>query len=204
VTGVVVRARYRCAGCERDVTALPWAQACLCGGTYRVCVDADEIYYRMPERPNLPRFDPFKDWQVKYLQASWNLSGLERDYHSPVRLPPEAVRATLALALRACVDLADWLLAGPEPHTVTAGAVERLLRTDPLQVAVEFCRPDPDAPRVRLVPVAFAPTARFWVEHARPGEKPVRYDALDLTRRCLDAWRQFLIGCGVAPPRWDG
>lgn len=203
VTGVVSGARYRCASCDRDVTTRPWAQPCLCGATYRVRADPDGAFYRMPDRPGLPRFDPLKDWRIKFLQLSWNLSRLEQDYSSPVRLPPEAVRATLTLTLQSCVDLADWLLAGPEPHTATAGAIERLLQADPLRVAAGFCRPGTGTGNVRLLPVAFAPTARFWVEHARPGEKPVRYDALDLARRCAEAWRQFLIGCGVAPPRWE-
>jgi hypothetical protein len=101
------------------------------------------------------------------------------------------------------VELADWLTAGPEPHTVTAADLERLLRADPLRVAADFCGRGAGAGAVRLVPVAFAPTTRFWVEHAPPGAKPARYDALDLARRCREAWRLYLAGHGVVLPDWD-
>lgn len=204
VTGVLSGVRYRCADCERDVTGRAWTQPCLCGGTYRVCVYLDETFYRMPDRPGLPQFDPLKDWRIKFLQLSWNLSRLEREYNSTVRLSPEAVRDTVAATLRCCVDLADWLIAGPEPRTVTAGNLERLLHSDPLRVAAAFCGRGGEAASVRLAPVPFAPTARFWIEHDRPGAKPVRYDALDLARRCGLAWRQFLAAYGVVPPSWDG
>jgi hypothetical protein len=159
----------------------------------------------MPDLPGLPRFDPFKDWRIKYLQLGWNVSCLSRQYDSAARLAPEAVRDTVSLTLRCCVELADWLTAGPEPHTVTAADLERLLRTDPLRVAAHYCGRGAGASvgSVRLVPVAFAPATRFWVEHARPGAKPARYDALDLARRCREAWQLYLAGHGVALPNWD-
>lgn len=203
MTGVRSGARYRCAGCARDVTGHGWAEPCLCGGTYRVRVDSEETLYRMPDLPGLPRFDPLKDWRIKFLQLSWNLSRMEREFGSATPLPSETVRATVVLTLRCCVDLADWLIAGPEPHTVTAGDLARLLRADPLRVAADFCGRGDGAAIVRLTPVAFAPTARFWIEHGRPGARTVRYDALDLARRCREEWRRFLVGRGVVPPRWD-
>jgi len=203
VTEVRSGARYRCAACARDVTGLAWTQPCLCGETYRARVDMDETLYRMPDLPGLPRFDPLKDWRIKYLQLSWNVSSLDRQYVSAVRLPPDTVRATVVLALRCCVDLADWLTAGPEPHTVTARDLERLLHADPLRVAADFCGRSGGTGSVRLTPVAFAPTSRFWIEHSLPGTKPVRYDALDLVRRCREAWRQYLGSHAVTLPRWE-
>jgi hypothetical protein len=167
-----------------------------------VCVDSHETLYRMPDRPGLPRFDPFKDWRVKFLQLSWNLSCLESEYDSDLRVSPESVRSTVTLTLTCCADLADWMTAGPELHLVTAGNLERLLQADPLRVAADFCGRGAGSASVRLAPVAFAPRVRFWVEHTRPGAKPVRYDALDLARRCHEAWRQFLAGQGVALPHW--
>jgi hypothetical protein len=204
VTEVRSGARYRCAACARDVTGLAWTQPCLCGETYRARVDADETLYRMPDLPGLPRFDPLKDWRIKFLQLSWNVTCLERQYNSTARLPPDAVRTTVALALTCCVDLADWLTAGPEPHTVTARDLDRLLRSDPLRVAADFCGRSGCTGSVRLVPVAFAATSRFWIEHSVTGAKPMRYDALDLVRRCRETWRQYLRGHGVVLPRWDG
>jgi hypothetical protein len=163
----------------------------------------DETLYRMPDLPGLPKFDPLKDWRIKYLQLSWNVSCLDRQYASAVRLPADAVRATVVLALGCCVDLADWLTAGPEPHTVTGRDLDRLLQTDPLRVAADFCGRAGSTGSVRLAPVAFAATPRFWVEHSLPGTKPVRYDALDLVRRCREAWRQYLGRHAVTLPRWE-
>lgn len=203
VTVVRSGARYRCAACARDVTGLAWTQPCLCGATYRARSDMDETLYRMPDVPGLPRFDPLKDWRVKFLQLTWNLSCLDRQYNSATRLAPDAVRATVALALQCCVDLADWLTAGPEPHTVTARDLDRLLAADPLRVAADFCGRRGCTGSARLAPVAFAPTTRFWIEHTRPGTKPTRYDALDLLRRCREAWQQYLADHGVALPRWE-
>jgi hypothetical protein len=204
VTQVRSGARYCCAACGRDVTGLAWTRPCLCGETYRARIDTDETLYRMPDVPGLPRFDPLKNWRIKYLQLSWNVSCLDRQYSSLTQLPPEAVRTTVTQALRCCVDLADWLTAGPEPRTVTARDLERLLQADPLRVAADFCGHGGGDASVRLTPVAYAPTARFWIEHVRPGAKPIRYDALDLVRRCRETWRQYLRGHGAELPRWDG
>jgi hypothetical protein len=185
---------------------VPWTSACLCGCTYRERIDTAETLYRMPEHANLPQFDPFKDWRIKSLQVSWNIAELERAYRSDAPLDPEQVRRTVEMTLASCLDLADWLISGPEPHAVTAGEIERLLRADPLRVCVALhahAAPDDSIGSVRLVPVAFAPTPRYWVHYTRPGAKPVRYDALDLAERCRAAWRDFLAGYGVVLPSWD-
>ena len=35
-------------------------------------------------------------------------------------------------------------------------------------------------------------------------DRKIRYDALDLVRRCRETWRQYLRGHGAELPRWDG
>lgn len=205
MTRILPGARYRCADCGRDLSGTALAVPCLCGSTYRLRIDSDETLYRMPDRPGLPRFDPFKDWEIKYLQLSWNVSQLAHAYRSGIGFDAGDVRRIVEMAFASCADLGGWLVSGPEPHTVTPGDIDRFMQSDPVRLCKvpRDQRSATDGESIRLVPVAFAPTPRFWVEHTRPGNKPMRFDSLDLAERWLDAWTQFLAGYGVAVPTWE-
>jgi hypothetical protein len=196
VTGVLGAPQYVCADCGRDATGRIPTLPCLCGSTYRLRADPADSYRVVTERA-LPWFDPFKDWTVKYLQLTWNVNQLRRLYAAGTDGPAAVLRAA-RMSFVSCVELGDWLVAGPEPHSVTPGEVTRLLAGSPLDVAAALASGGP----ATLSAVAFSRPARAWADYRRPGAKPVRYDALDLAERCLASWRAFLSARGVSLPSW--
>lgn len=195
-------ARYLCDNCGRDLSSVSLSAACVCGAVRRRRVDfADAIYGRTATEEH-PRWDPLKDWTAKYLQLIWNVNQLRLLYAPDSTADADEARRIVDTSLAAVVGLAEWLTAGPEPVTVTPGDVERLLATEPLSLCAGFISHDPDV-TTRVLPVAFSRPPHFWIEHRRPGAKPVRYDALDLIERCLRAWQAFLTERGVTPPSWE-
>lgn len=200
MTGVLGPTQYSCAECGRDASLRAPTTPCLCGGTARLRADPGDSYRIVSDRI-FPWYDPFKDWTVKYLQFTWNLQQLRHAYVSDPGLEPAALCTTARVTFISCAEVADWLVAGPEPVSVTPGALTRLFAIEPLSIARAFTSSG-DA-LARLVPVAFSRPTHAWVDFRRPGTKPVRYDALDLAERCLDTWRRFLRGRSVAVPSWE-
>ena len=200
-------AQYLCEGCGRDLSGLSLSAACLCGAVIRRRVDHGEAVYTRPATPDEPSWDPLKDWTAKYLQFVWNVQQLRRLYAPTSEADGEEVRRIIVTSLLTALGLADWITSGPEPASVTPGDVTRLLDAEPLSVCAAFGgSPDLDGSDAGtsavVLPVAFSRPPRFWVEHRRPPDRPVRYDALDLLERCLRAWQQFLTARGVGLPSW--
>ena len=196
----MTRPRYVCGACGRDLSDRPPAQRCICGSSDRRRVDPADMYAR-PASPGAPAWNPLKLWATKYLQLTWNIGQLRRLSARDSAAQAEEIRGIVQTTFTAATDLGDWLTAGPEPVSVTPGDVSRLVSGPPLSVASALARPT-SAAEARLVAVGFARPPRFWVELRRPGEKPVRYDALDLAERCLITWQTFLTARGVALPAW--
>jgi hypothetical protein len=195
-------AHYLCNDCGRDLSGVSRPTACLCGSTSRRRVDPTDAF-RRPSTPEAPRWNPLKDWTAKYLQFTWNVNQLRRLYAPGSGADQGEVRRIVETAFTSAVSLGDWLTAGPEPVTVTPGDVERFVMTEPLSIASAFDHPDgPEAETSRLVAVGFVRPPHFWVEYRRPNARPVRYDALDLAARCLQAWQSFLTARGVSLPTW--
>jgi hypothetical protein len=197
------RARYLCDRCGRDLSGVSLTAACVCGAVTRRRVDSADAVYRRPVTDNGPQWDRLKDWTAKYLQLLWNVQQLRRMYPPGVSVDPDEVRRIVETSLTAVVGLADWLTSGPEPASVLPGDVARLMAAEPLSICVAFASADPEA-RPRVLRVAFSDPPHYWVEHRRPYDKPVRYDALDLLERCLRAWQNFLTARGVTLPTWQG
>lgn len=200
-------AQYLCEGCGRDLSGISLSAACLCGAVTRRRVDHGEAVYRRPATPDEPSWDPLKDWTAKYLQFVWNIQQLRRLYAPGSTADREEVRRIVATSLRAALDLADWITSGPEPASVTPGDVTRLLAAEPLSVCAAFggsvdSGGTGESATAVVLPVAFSRPPHFWVEHRRPPDTPLRYDALDLLERCLSAWQQFLTARGVDLPSW--
>jgi hypothetical protein len=196
-------AQYLCDDCGRDLSDLKLGVRCLCGSTRRRRIDAHGAVFRRPAAADSPRWDPLKDWTVKYLQFTWNVTQLRRLYDPASGADPAEVRRVVEASFAACNGLAEWLSSGPEPATVTPGEIAQFISTEPLSIAAALNKSDgPDAPSSRIVAVAFAPP-QFWVEYRRPGADSTRYDALDLAERCLVAWRRFLTNRAVALPTWQ-
>jgi hypothetical protein len=195
-------AHYLCDQCGRDLSGVSLSQVCLCGATTRRRVDLRDAVYRRPSSPDTPRWDPLKDWVAKYLQLVWNVQQLRRMYAPESTAGADEVRRIVDTSFGAALHLGEWLMAGPEPVSVTPGDVARLVATEPLSVCVAFSSPDDDVSS-RVLPVGFSRPPHFWVEHRRPNAKPVRYDALDLLERCLRAWQAFLTSHGVDLPSWQ-
>ena len=200
MTGVLGPVQYSCADCGRDASLRAPSTPCLCGSTARLRADPEDSYRLVSDRA-LPWFDPFKDWTVKYLQFTWNVQQLRHAYTVDDGGTAERLCKSALITFTSCAELADWLVAGPEPVSVTPGALARLFATEPLSVT-RALKPEGGG-AARLVPVAFSRPPHAWVDYRRPEAKPVRYDALDLAERCLDAWHQYLHGCGVAVPSWE-
>jgi hypothetical protein len=196
-------ARYLCDQCGRDLSGVSLSAACVCGATTRRRVDADAAVYRRPATDDAPPWDPLKDWTAKYLQFVWNVQQLRRLYAPGATADADEVRRIVETSLTAAVGLGDWLASGPEPVSVLPGDIARLVAAEPLSICAAFASPDPAA-RPQVLPVAFSKPPHFWVEHRRPHDKPIRYDALDLLERCLRTWQNFLAERGVALPSWHG
>jgi hypothetical protein len=205
IAGVtVVRAggaRYLCDECGRDLSGLSLSAACVCGAVTRRRLDGGDTMYRRPPSPDEPQWDPLKDWTAKYLQLVWNVQQLRRLYAPASTAEADEVRRIVVTSLRAALGLAEWLMSGPEPKSVTPGDVARLMAAEPLSLCAAFGRPD-DGTSARVVPVAFSRPPHFWIEHRTPNAKPVRYDALDLLERCLRTWQNFLTARAVTLPTW--
>jgi hypothetical protein len=112
------------------------------------------------------------------------------------------LRASIELTFAACWGVADWLITGPKPPSVTHDDVVRLAGTEPLRVCRALVA-ETDEARAHIVPVHIGSPARSWIELERLGMRPVRFDALDLADRCFAAWNAFLRDHGVALPRWN-
>jgi hypothetical protein len=165
-------------------------------------VDSEDAVYRRPATEDAPPWDPLKDWTAKYLQLLWNVQQLRRLYAPGATADADEVRSIVETSLTAAVALGDWLTSAPEPVSVLPGDIARLIAAEPLSICAAFASPDAAA-RPRVLPVAFSDPPHFWVEHRRPSEKPVRYDALDLLERCLREWQNFLTARGVSLPSWQ-
>jgi hypothetical protein len=196
-------AQYRCDSCGRDLSGFSLGVPCLCGSTRRRRIDAVDAVFRRPAAAESPGWDPFKDWTVKYLQFSWNVTQLRRLYEPGSGAEALEVRRIVEATLTSCWNLAEWLSSGPEPVTITPGEIARFIKTEPVSVCTAFAAADSTgAATARIVPVGFASQPQFWVEYRQPGQRSVRYDALDLAERCLVAWRMFLKERKVALPTW--
>ena len=194
-------ARYLCDECGRDLSGVSMSARCVCGSATRRRVDDGDAVYRRPTTDNSPQWDPLKDWTARYLQLIWNLQQLRLLYTPGAEADADAVRRIVETSLIAAVGLGDWLTSGPEPVSVTPGDIGRLIAAEPLAVCAAFAGRDTSA-TTAVLPVAFSRPPHFWVEHRRPNEKPVRFDALDLLERCLRAWQHFLTARGVTLPTW--
>jgi hypothetical protein len=195
-------ARYLCNDCGRDLTGVGLVVACRCGSAARRRIDAGDASYRRPATGEAPRWNPLKDWTAKYLQFTWNVSQLRRLYAPGSGADAVEVRRIVDMSFASGLSLGEWLTAGPEPVTVTPGDVARLVGAEPLSVCVALGRAD--EPAARIIPVGFVRPPHFWVEYRRPNSRPVRFDALDLAERCLQAWQTFLTIRGVELPAWPG
>lgn len=197
-------AHYLCSDCGRDLSGVRMSTACLCGAHSRRRIDVGGAAYRRPLTAQSPPWDPLKDWTVKYLQFTWNVSQLRLMYEGGSAAEAAAVRCIVDSTFASCVSLAEWLTFGAEPASVSPGDLDRFLAAEPLSVCVALAaRSDPDEPTSRVVPVAFASRHQYWVEYRRPRAKTVRYDALGLAEQCLLAWRSFLLARGVKLPNWQ-
>jgi hypothetical protein len=218
-----VQARYQCADCGRDLTGVGFAVACLCGATYRRRVEADPAVFRRPADADAVPADRFKDWTVKYLQFTWNVTQLRRLYSPGAAADAAELRTIAEHVFSSCSELADWLSTGPEPACITPAEVARLVAAEPLCIALAVARSGPasrttsvpvpvvkpfDAsrsmsmPRAALIPVRFAGQPRLWVQYELPGAKAARYDAHDLAERCLRSWLAFFHDRPVVLPTW--
>jgi hypothetical protein len=193
-------AHYICNDCGRDLTGLGFAIPCRCGSVSRRRIDPDASYHR-PQTDGAPRWNPLKDWTAKYLQFTWNVSQLRRLYASGSGAEAVEVRRIVDMSFASALSLGEWLTSGPEPAAVTPGDVARFVAVEPLAVCVALASGH-EAP-ARIIPVGFVRPPHFWVEYQRPNDKPVRFDALDLAERCLQAWQTFLTRRGVALPTWQ-
>jgi hypothetical protein len=198
-----VEARYLCDSCGRDLTGVGFAVPCLCGNSYRRRVDLDGAVFRRPDSADSPPWDPFKDWTVKYLQFTWNVTQLRRLYTPGSGAAASEVRTVAEHVFSSCSELAAWLGSGPEPVCVTPGDVTRLVAVEPLAIGLAFGPgPAPAGGHSRLLAASFGSQPRFWVQYERPGRKAQRYDALDLAERCLRAWLAFFRDRPVVLPTW--
>lgn len=197
-------AHYLCNNCGRDLTGVRLSVACICGANSRRRIDGEGVAYRRPLTAQSPPWDPLKDWTVKYLQLTWNVSQLRLMYKDSSHGDAAEVRRIVDSTFAACVSLGEWLTFGAEPASVSSGDISRLLGTEPLCVCVALTAPDDGtAATSTVIPVAFASRHQYWVEYRRPGAKTVRYDALGLAEECLQVWRSFLVARGVELPTWQ-
>jgi hypothetical protein len=195
-------ARYLCDQCGRDLSGVSMSAACVCGSVTRRRVDGGDAVYRRPLTSDAPSWDPLKDWTARYLQLVWNVQQLRRLYTPGSDAEADEVRRIVETSLTAAVRLGDWLTSGPEPASVTPGDIARLIAGEPLSICAGFTATSPSATS-QVLPVAFSRPPHFWVEHRKPNDKPVRYDALDLLERCLRTWQNFLGARGVELPTWQ-
>jgi hypothetical protein len=196
------RAQYRCDGCGRDLSEFSLGRPCPCGAIRRRRTDADGAVFRRPLTVESPRWDPFKDWSVKYLQFTWNVMQLRWLYAPGSGADAAEVRRIVERTFASCSNLAEWLSSGPEPVSVTPGDVAQFVKTEPLSVSAALTTARSSATS-RIIAVGFAEQPRYWIEYQQPGAKPLRYDALDLAEQCLRAWHAFLTERAVELPTWQ-
>jgi hypothetical protein len=122
----------------------------------------------------------------------------------------DQVRRVVEGFFKDCRELADWLWQDHEDTGLDKPTVIAFMMTDPdLRIADGFAqtskhhtrrgsRLNPDPITARIKDVSVGPSgSRVFIDWWRPSGAHGMEDALDLARKCVNAWQRFLADRGL-------
>jgi hypothetical protein len=161
-------------------------------------------------------YDEHRPWHEKWRDVQDGLEQIENAYaatESDGYYGNERVRRVVEGFFKDCRELADWLWHDHQSTGLEKSTVLAAVMSDPdLRVADGFAQtikhhtrratkvnPDPITARIIDISVG-AGGSRAFIDW-RGGGGHGREDALNLARRCVDAWKRFLAGSGSSTLR---
>jgi hypothetical protein len=153
-------------------------------------------------------------WQQKWRDVEHGLEQVERAYDT-TQAPQhdnEYVRRVVEDFFKDCRELADWLWQDHQSTGLGKKTVMDFVMADAdlrladgiAQTAKHHSRRpsrlNPDPITARITDISTGPGGRdVKIGWSQPSGAKGSEDALDLARKCVDAWRRFLTGRGLKP-----
>jgi hypothetical protein len=146
-----------------------------------------------------------RPWQQKWQDVLHALEQLERAYATEEGQGNEDVRRVVEEFYKTCRELADWLWADRQNTGVDESAVRAFMRDDPLRLADAMAQTTKHHTRwgndlitARVSEIRVGPDgARAQIGWSRASGESGAEDALDLARRCVVAWQDFIAQNGL-------
>jgi hypothetical protein len=154
-------------------------------------------------------YNPHRPWQQKWQDVQHGLERIESAYDvTQGQYGNEDVRRFVEGFFKDCRELADWLWQDHQSTGLNKPTVMAAVMADPhlrladglAQTIKHHTRTGTDPITARITDITIGPGGRYAkIGWSQPSGAKGSEDALDLARRCMDAWRRFLAGRGLKP-----
>jgi len=158
-------------------------------------------------------FNRDQPWSVRWYELKQSLSAVEEVCRPDHYQGSDAVKKAIRIFFTDCFHMGDWLWEDKSRTNLTETEVREFIKKHPsLRVSDGFANTDKHRVRNRVRNQAGAITAQIRtvtldtneikvvIEWGTHGSTPHTEDALDLARRCVAAWEEYLKAKGLQSP----
>jgi hypothetical protein len=204
-----------CPNCGVALNHVPVGEPCpQCGDTRRdatVVLQETAVGVEVPQLTIGIGYAEHRPWQQKWQDVEHGLERIESAYdvtQGQGQYGNEHVRRVVEGFFKDCRELADWLWQDHQSTNLDKPTVIAFVMADPdlriadglAQTIKHHTRTGTDPITAHITDITIGAEERnAKIGWSRPSGAKGSEDALDLARKCVDAWRRFLAGRGLKP-----